>query len=74
MSIRPESPGEIYEDRTGQRWFVVSLCNEPTVTMQQIQPHWGENWPAPNKQSGGITGLMWDGFRKVLDASSPAKD
>lgn len=38
MSIRPESPGEIYEDKNGDRWLVMSMCNEPTVTMQRLLP------------------------------------
>ena len=68
MSIRPESPGEIYEDKNGNRWLVMSLCNEPTVKMQRIVAHWSEGQPVPQQQEGGITGLMWDGFKKVLDA------
>jgi hypothetical protein len=68
MSIRPEAPGEIYEDSKGRRWLVMSLCNEPTVTMQQVLPQWHENTMMPFTQSGGITGLMWNGFKKVLDA------
>lgn len=68
MSIRPESPGEIYEDKNGERWLVVSLCNDPTVTMQRIEPQWSDEAPKPYRQGGGIHGLMWEGFRKVLDA------
>lgn len=68
MSIRPESPGEIYEDKHGYRWLVVMVCNDPTVTMQMIQPFWGEGRGAPNQQGGSIYGLMWDGFRKIAEA------
>jgi hypothetical protein len=67
MSIKPELPGEIYEDKNGDRWLVMSLCNEPTVTMQRLLPQW-DNAPPAFKQSGGIHGLMWDGFKKVLNA------
>ena len=68
MSIRPESPGEIYEDKHGYRWLVVMMCNEPTVTMQMIQPHWGKGRDEPSEQGGSIYGLMWDGFRKIAEA------
>lgn len=66
--INPQHPGEIYEDKDGGRWLVVSMCQEPTVTMQRIEPCWADNQPAPIQQGGGVSGLMWDGFKKVLDA------
>ena len=66
--IDPHHPGEIYEDDKGNRWLVVSMCHEPTVTMQMIEPHWQDNQPAPIRQGGGVSGLMWNGFRKVLGA------
>lgn len=68
MSIRPQVPGEIYEDKKGNRWLVVTVCNEPTVRMQRIHPVWDSDSPPPESQHGGMTGLMWDGFKKVLDA------
>lgn len=68
MSINPQSPGEIYEDNKGDRWLVVSMCQEPTVTMQQIQPVWHDSDARPYQQGGGVTGLMWQGFRKIADA------
>ena len=67
MSFRPQVPGEIYEDKNGNRWLVISICNEPTVRMQRIEPAWNATDIA-TVQHGGMTGMMWDGFKKVLDA------
>jgi hypothetical protein len=62
-----QSPGEIYEDEKGNRWLVVSMCQEPTVTMQAIEP-FREDCPPPKRLSGGVSGYMWQGFRKIADA------
>lgn len=71
MSVRGARPGEIYEDKNGYRWLVTSTCDEPTVHMQQIVPIWGEDQPRPPSQGGGVTGGMWNGFKKIADAAEP---
>lgn len=68
MSVRGANPGEIYEDDEGHRWLVTSVCNEPTVGMQRIEPRWHDGGPAPFSQRGGVSGLMWKGFRKIAEA------
>jgi hypothetical protein len=66
--INAPEPGQIYEDANGDRWLVKHCCMEPSVTMQRIEPQWGEGHPPPFEQGGGVTGLMWQGFKKVLEA------
>lgn len=71
MSVQGWNVGEIYEDKHGGRWLVTSGCREPTVTMQRIMPIWGDNPIAPSSQTGGVSGLIWDGFKKIADAPEP---
>jgi len=60
-------PGQIYEDEKGTRWLVVTACHVPTVQLHEIIPFMsGEN--PPKKISGGVTGLMFKGFRKIAEA------
>lgn len=68
IHITTNSPGEIWEDANGQRWLVIGMWDEPTVTMQAIHQQWDENGTPPARKHGGVSGLMWHGFRKVLDA------
>lgn len=65
MSVHGAEPSEIYEDKHGARWLVVSVCNEPTVRMQRIEGVWREH-STPEVMAGGVSGLMWSGFKKVL--------
>jgi hypothetical protein len=58
-------PGDIYEDKNGSKWAVVGLWTEPVVVMERV-------WP-PNdadRQTAGINGLLWQGFRKLRPASA----
>ncbi|WP_156936683.1 hypothetical protein [Chelativorans sp. J32] len=66
--LAPRNPGEIYEDENGDRWLVTGLYLEPTVEMQRIEARWSDEQPGPMKQFGGVSGLMWKGFRKIADA------
>jgi len=68
MSVHNAEPGEIYEDAKGDRWLVISILPEPSVTMQRIQPQYFDNSPKPDQQGGGISGAMWNGFAKIADA------
>lgn len=68
MSVYVFNIGEIYEDKNGNRWLVTGGWTEPTVEMQRIEPIWSDGLPAPTKQFGGVNGLMWDGFEKILEA------
>jgi hypothetical protein len=60
--------GDIYVDKNGKLWRVIETCSEPTVNMQEIEHEHG--FP-PNRQRGGISGLMWNGFKRIYRHQQP---
>lgn len=70
MSIHNASSGEIYEDKNGDRWIVMWTINEPSVCVQRVQPRYRVDDEMPEKKSGGVNGLMWQGFKRVLESSA----
>ncbi len=68
MSVRDAKPGDIYTDAFGNVWKVLSTCAEPTVHMMMIDdPRRHENDIRPH-QHGAVSGLMWQGFKRILTA------
>lgn len=78
MSVHDARPGDFYQDKSGRMWVVRSYCGVPTVSMERVIPL--SDVPltySPDRfseyaeafKSGGVTGLMWEGFVKM----SPAK-
>lgn len=68
MSVQDAKPSDLYVDATGKVWRVVSVCTEPTVTVQEVEKTRGH--ANPIQKSGGISALMWEGFKRVWQ--SPA--
>jgi len=71
-------PGDIYVDAQGKLWRVTGTWREPTVEVEEIEPHAvletkpacdGEQAPMPSfvrrTMSGGVSGLMWDNFKRI---------
>ena len=54
---------ELFVDDGGKLWRVVAICGEPTVTVQEVEPAAPKS---PVKMRGGVSGLMWTGFKKLL--------
>lgn len=71
--MRDARIGEIYEDRNGRRWLVAVRYTEPTIGLQEIRSAFGGE-ARPIELFGGVTGIMWDGFTKLCDASDERQD
>ena len=39
MSVHDAEPGDIYADEQGKLWRITSICREPTVTAEEVEPH-----------------------------------
>lgn len=72
-------PGDVYVDANGTLWRVTSICREPTVNVESVEPEGytvddqsGEWEFVRTKKGGGVTGLMWDGFKRIYEASTEA--
>ncbi len=64
MSIHDAQPSDVYADQDGKLWRVVSICGEPTVCVQEIEPN--ATSETPQRRSGGVSGYMWRGFERVF--------
>jgi len=62
--IEIAEPNDLFQDSKGNMWLVIGRCDVPVIYMQQLalpsQPN-----SQLRKRDGGITGEMWDGFRKI---------
>ncbi len=69
MTVHDAEPGDVYVDEAGKLWRCVSICREPTVTMDEVEV--GDNnlavngVPARARSSGGVSGLMWNGWKRI---------
>lgn len=68
MSVHDAEPMDVYADATGKLWRVVGVCGEPTVIVQEIESSTPET---PVRQSGGVSGCMWQGFKRVFRPEKP---
>lgn len=73
MSVHDAKPGDVYADRYNKLWRVKYTCPEPTVSMEEIEPSRGGGLISsvmghqpPETKTGGVSGLMWEGFRRIL--------
>lgn len=62
MSVHDAEPGDVYVDKEGKLWRVMGTCHEPTVQVAEIERTVPER---PVTLRGGISGLMWDGFKRI---------
>lgn len=62
MSVHDAELDDVYVDEQGKLWRVVALCGEPTVHVQEIETSTPES---PVKRSGGVSGVMWRGWRRI---------
>jgi hypothetical protein len=68
MSVHDAQPNDLYVDAGGKLWRVVGVCSEPTVIVQEVEATTPES---PVKQSGGVSGLMWSGFKRIHRPPAP---
>lgn len=62
MSVHDAEPGDVYRDKRGELWRVRWVCREPTVCVERLSP---DPFLEPTAQSGGVSGLLWNGFVKL---------
>lgn len=62
MSVHDAQPGDIYADAQGKLWRVISVCAEPTVTVEEVEKLGQENV----RRGGGVSGYMWYGFKRIF--------
>lgn len=55
--------GDVYTDAAGGLWRVVGLLSEPSVTMISMVTE-----GASATMTGGVTGAMWNGFKRLRRA------
>jgi len=73
MSVHDAELGDVYVDDAGKLWRVVGICGEPTVIAQEVETLTPES---PVKKSGGVSGFMWNGFKRIhrpLKAKEPER-
>lgn len=65
MSVHEAQPGDIYVDEHDKLWRVTGRWDEPVVSVEAVEPDLTGIGGSPNKtkQQGGLSGLMWKGFR-----------
>jgi hypothetical protein len=63
MSVHDALPGDVYADAEGRLWRVTAICQEPSVEVEAVEDLSPDGKPL--RRSGGVSGLMWQGFRRV---------
>lgn len=71
MSVHDAELGDLYVDESGKLWRVVALCGEPTVHVQEVESLTPDS---PVKRSGGVSGFMWSGYKRIHRPPPPAKE
>lgn len=62
--IHDAQPGDIFVDDNDKLWRIVGRWDEPCVVAESVDLIAGGGALIPKtKQQGGISGLMWKGFR-----------
>lgn len=62
--IHDAQPGDIFADENDKLWRVISRCDEPMVHVEAVEPDTlGEDRGKKQHQRGGISGLIWKGFK-----------
>lgn len=63
MSVHEAQPMDVYVDAQGKLWRVVGIFGEPSVTVQEVET---ETPDSPLRRTGGVSGCMWQGFKRVV--------
>lgn len=69
--VHKAKPNDVFVDVDGKLWRVISICGEPTVSMREIecteQIRAGKTFYPPVEKRGGISGQMWEGFKRIYE-------
>jgi hypothetical protein len=71
MSVHDAELGDLYVDGTGKLWRVIALCGEPAVHFQEVEMQTPDS---PVRRSGGVSGLMWNGYKRIHRPLKPAPE
>jgi hypothetical protein len=65
--VRDAKPGDVYVDSNGDLWRVQWTCASPTVGVVPLtdSAYPNSNSPGTEAMSGGVEGLLWEGFKRV---------
>lgn len=63
MPVHEAQPMDVYTDENGKLWRVVGIFGEPAVIVEEIESKSPES---PVRMTGGVSGLMWNGFKRVV--------
>lgn len=69
MSVHDAEPGDIYVDSRGRLWRIVGTWHEPVVIAEEIERHNA----TPQRQTAGVSGLLWHGFERIYRPAKPPK-
>ena len=70
MSVHEAQPMDVYVDAQGKLWRVVGIFGEPAVTVEEIESQTPND---PLRKTGGVSGCMWHGFKRVVRQEDYAK-
>jgi hypothetical protein len=73
--VRDANPGDVFVDSIGRLYRVVKFtCHEPTVHMEAIEKLSTDgNEFLSDRLHGGVSGLMWDGFKRIYPTKEETK-
>lgn len=69
--VQDAEPGDVYVDAKGTLWRVIGSCHEPTVIVQSIE---NDSIAEAKRMSGGVSGVMWQGFTRIWRPSGSRVD
>lgn len=81
MSVHDAQPGDIYVDECGKLWRVKFTISDPSVEVEEVEPRFYTEQVGngvyrmvrqPECRSGAVSGLMWNGFKRIYRHPSGA--
>lgn len=63
-AIEDAQPGDVYVDEHGILWSIVGLIREPAIVARRMIVSGVED-DKHEKIVGGVSGTMWDGFKRI---------
>ncbi len=80
--IHKAKPGDLFMDKYNKLWRVISVCAEPSICMEEVEPDPQSRGPGVmpsmglfgnyrTRKDGGISGLMWEGFKRIFSPDAP---
>ncbi|HDA7126290.1 TPA: hypothetical protein O5T86_001294 [Staphylococcus aureus] len=61
--VHEAKPMDVYVDGQGKLWRVIGIFGEPVVIVEEIESQTPSD---PLRMTGGVSGGMWHGFKRVV--------